>query len=268
MRLANKVALVIGAGQTDGDTIGNGRATALLFAQEGAKVFAVDKRLASAEETCAQIAAQGGTACACGADITREDDCAALVAKCLDVYGRIDVLHNNVGIMSGDAESVDLAEEVWDSIMNTNLKGMFLTIKHVLPQMRAQNGGSIVNVSSTGALSSGGPHVAYNVSKSAVNALTRQLVLENAPYNVRINAIMPGLMDTPMAIEEISRTSAIDKRELRRSRDALVPLGRKMGTGWDVAYAALFAASDESRFMTGAVIPLDGGQSLEGGEWQ
>ena len=260
MRLRDRVAIVVGAGQTPGETIGNGRATAILFAREGARVLLVDRRLESAEETQAMIKQEGGEATTVEADITRDEDCAALTRACIEGYGRIDVLHNNVGIGSGDAGPTHLTEQAWQQIFDVNLKGMFLTCKHVLPVMREQRAGSIVNISSIAAICSVGM-LAYKTSKAGVNALTHSLALGNARYGIRVNAIMPGLMNTPMAIEGISRARGIPREQLVSDRDAQVPLGGKMGTGWDVAHAALFLASDEARFITGVLLPVDGGQS-------
>lgn len=265
MRLDNKVAMVMGAGQTPGETIGNGRATAILFAREGARVFLVDHRLDSARDTQSMIEQEGGEAQSFPADITKETDCRACAEACVEAYGRIDILHNNAGILTHDKETTELAEADWDRIMAVNLKGMFLTCKHVLPTMRAQGTGAIVNISSTAALWSGNGFLAYNTSKAGVNALTCNLALENAPYGIRANAIMPGLMNTPMAIEGISAERGIPRAELIEQRDAEVPLGGKMGTAWDVAHAALFLASDEARFITGAILPVDGGRFLRRG---
>ena len=260
MRLENKVAIVVGAGQTPGDTIGNGRATAILFAREGARVVLVDYRYDSALETQAMIELEGGTCFSVKADVTREEDCNAFVDAAVATYGKIDVLHNNVGIGGGDDEILSLTEESWDRIMTVNLKGVFLSSRSTLPVMREQRSGSIINISSIAAICSTSI-VAYKTSKAGVNALTHQIALENAKYNIRANTIMPGLMNTPMAIEGISKARGIAKDELIRQRDASVPLGKKMGTAWDVAYAALFLASDEAKFITGVMLPVDGGQS-------
>ena len=260
MRLKNKVAIVVGAGQTPGETIGNGRATAILFAREGARVVLVDYNYESALETQGLIEADGGTCFSVKADVTREEDCQGFVRAAAEAYGRVDVLHNNVGIGGSDDEILSLTEESWDRIMSVNLKGMFLSSRSVLPVMREQRGGSIINISSIAAVCSTSI-VAYKTSKAGVNALTHQIALENARHNIRANAIMPGLMNTPMAIEGISRSRGVPKEDLIRQRDASVPLGGKMGTAWDVAYAALFLASDEARFITGVMLPVDGGQS-------
>lgn len=260
MRLKDKVAIVVGAGQTPGDTIGNGRATAILFAREGARVVLVDNNYDSALETKSFIDAEGGTCIPYEADVTRQDDCDAFVRVAVEAYGHVDVLHNNVGIGTGDDEILSLTEQSWDKIMSVNLKGMFLSSRSVLPLMREQLSGAIINISSIAAVCSSNI-IAYKTSKAGVNALTHQIAMENARYNIRANAIMPGLMNTPMAIEGISRARGIPKDELIRQRDERVPLGGKMGTAWDVAYAALFLASDEARFITGVILPVDGGQS-------
>jgi NAD(P)-dependent dehydrogenase (short-subunit alcohol dehydrogenase family) len=260
MRLKDKVAIVVGAGQTPGDTIGNGRATAILFAREGARVLLVDNNLESVLETQRLIEAERGICSAVKADFTNQQDCETFVRAATQEYGRIDVLHNNVGIGGANDEILSLTEESWDRIMTVNLKGMFLSCRSVLPVMREQRSGSIINISSIAAVCSTGI-VAYKTSKAGVNALTHQIALENAKYNIRANAIMPGLMNTPMAIEGISRARGIPKEDLIRTRDASVPLGAKMGTAWDVGYAALFLASDEAKFITGVILPVDGGQS-------
>ena len=260
MWLKNKVAIVIGAGQTPGETIGNGRATAIRFAKEGARVLLVDKRPDSAEETARMISAAAGEASVLGADITVEDDCQTLAKTCVSRYGRIDILHNNVGVSAGDAGTVDLTEENWERLMGINLKGMFLTIKHVLPVMRAQKEGVIINISSTASLCSGRT-LAYKTAKAGVNAMTQNLAIENAEYGIRVNAILPGLMDTPMAIERRAKEQGVDRETIRRERHARAPLGRRMGTGWDVAAAAVFLASDEARYITGVLLPVDGGLS-------
>ena len=206
------------------------------------------------------IEAEGGRAQAFEADATRESDCRALVAGCVESWGRIDVLHNNVGIGGGDAGPAHVEEEAWDHIMAVNLKSVVLPCKHVLPVMRRQGSGVITNVSSVAAVCSTGI-VAYKTSKAGVNAYTQSLAIGNAKYGIRANVIMPGLMNTPMAIEGISQALGLPKQDLVRQRDAQVPLGAKMGTAWDVAYAALYLASDEAGFVTGVALPVDGGQS-------
>ncbi len=264
MRLQGKKAIVIGAGQTPGETIGNGRATAILFAREGAQVMCVDKRLQSALDTVDMIAKEGGNAFAYEADITKEAANIALVKAAMDKMGRIDILHNNVGIGFGDAQPHRLKEDAYDEIMLVNLKAMWLTCKHVIPIMREQHSGAIVNISSAAAVSSGGI-TAYEISKAGVNKLTQSIAMTNAKHGVRCNVIMPGLMDTPMAIEGNVKARGISREEVRAMRDRIVPLRGKMGTGWDVAYGALYLASDEANFVTGAVLPIDGGHAAKVG---
>ncbi len=263
-RLKDKVAIVIGAGQTPGDTIGNGRATAILFAREGAKVMLVDRELASAQDTQAMIEKEGGNATAYQADVTNKQQVHAAVQACLDTYGRVDILHNNVGIARNDRNILKLAEEDWQHIMDVNVKAMFLTIQAVMPHMVAQGNGAIINISSIASTMSH-PLLAYKVSKAAVNALTQQVAIGAAPKGVRVNAILPGLMDTPMAITEQSRNTTAGAAQVRAARDAQVPLRGKMGDGWDTAYAALFLASDEARFITAELLTVDGGQSRKNG---
>lgn len=259
-RLADKIAIVVGAGQTPGDTIGNGRATAILFAREGATVVAVDRDLASAQETVDRIRSEGGAAEAFEADATNERDCEHLMREVVSRHGRIDVLHNNVGIGGADAGPAHIAEDVWDRILAVNLKSVVFPCKHVLPIMRERRSGAITNISSVAAVCSTGI-VAYKTSKAGMNAYTQSLAIGNARHGIRANVIMPGLMNTPMAIEGISRGTGVAKEELVRRRDALVPLRAQMGTAWDIAYATVFLASDEARFITGVALPVDGGQS-------
>jgi len=258
-RLENKVAIVVGAGQTPGDTIGNGRAISVLFAREGARVMLVDRRLDSALETKSMIDQEGGEAIAFEADIVKEDDCRRIAERCVEAYGRIDVLVNNVGIGEGDRNVVNLSEEAWDKIFDVNLKGMFLTCKYVLPVMEKQESGSIINTSSAAAVCAVG-YVAYKLSKAGVNALTHQIAMKYAKKGIRSNAIQPGLMNTPMAIEGVSKALGKSKEEIITFRDEMVPLKGGMGDAWDTAYAALFLASDESKFITSVILPVDGGQ--------
>jgi NAD(P)-dependent dehydrogenase (short-subunit alcohol dehydrogenase family) len=184
---------------------------------------------------------------------------------CLAAYGRIDILHNNVGIGTGDRELTVLDEKDWDHILSVNLKTAFLACKSVLPVMRQQESGAIVNVSSLAAVAAAVDLTAYKVSKAGLNAMTQVLAIGNAHYGIRVNAIQPGLIETPMAIESLSRERGIPKDELIRDRDARVPLRGKMGTAWDVANAAVFLASDEAQFITGVVLPVDGGQGARVG---
>jgi len=262
-RLKDKVAIIVGAGSTPGDTMGNGRATAILFAREGASVALVDYRKESAEETKKMIDKEGGKSFVIQADVTRAEDCKRMADACAKKYGRIDILHNNVGIGEGGGP-VDLSEEDWDKVVNTNLKSMFLTCKYVLPYMEKQESGAIVNISSMAAIRFAPyPMLAYSASKAGVNALTRSIAMQYAHQGVRSNCIMPGLINTPMAIEGISVRLGIEKEDLIRMRNAAVPMNH-MGEAWDIAYTALFLASDEAKYITGVVIPVDGGLSCKG----
>ncbi|HEX7785610.1 MAG TPA: SDR family NAD(P)-dependent oxidoreductase [Methylomirabilota bacterium] len=263
-RVEGKAAIVVGGGQTPGETVGNGRATAIVLGREGARVCIVDRDLVSAQETADMIRREGGEAWAHAADVTREADVAALMTAALERFGRIDILHNNVGasLALGDAPATDLTEEAFDRSLAVNLKATWLTCKHALPALR-EAGGSIVNIASMAALNAY-PLVGYKTTKAAVVALTENLAAHNAKYGVRANSILPGLMNTPMAIE--SRVAAgTPREEVIASRDRRVPLGRRMGTGWDVAHAALFLHSDEASFITGIALIVDGGESVSWG---
>jgi NAD(P)-dependent dehydrogenase (short-subunit alcohol dehydrogenase family) len=265
VRLEGKTAVVVGAGQTPGETIGNGRAMAVLFARQGAKVMCVDRDLARAEDTVAQITAEGGEASAFAANITHAADCEALVAAAKNQLGRLDILVNNVGIGGGgDGPTHKATEAAFDRIVAVNLKGMWLTLKAALPLLREDGGGAIVNISSLASLA-GGNQIAYEVTKAGVNRLTTATAQANARYGVRCNAILPGLMDTPMAISGIAEARGESTDAVRAARNATVPLGGKMGTAWDTANAALFLASDEARFITGVLLPVDGGMSVRVG---
>jgi NAD(P)-dependent dehydrogenase (short-subunit alcohol dehydrogenase family) len=263
-RLEGKVAIVVGAGQTVGETIGNGRATAVLFAREGAKVMLVDKDVGSAQETAGMTEAEGGECFVFAGDITREEDCRGIAERCVEECGRIDVLHYNVGKSEGDGEVTQIDIDVWDGLMAMNLRGLYLTCKYVIPVMRRQESGVINAVSSAAAVASGAD-MTYKTSKAGVNALMQSVAVNNARYGIRANSIMPGLMDTPMAIERRAREQNVAREDIRKARDARVPLKRKMGTGWDVAYAALFLASDEAGFITGISLPVDGGSTARVG---
>ena len=263
MRLKGKIAIVVGGGQQPGETTGNGRATCLRFAEEGANVLVVDANLAAAEETVAMIEAKGGAASAHAADISTEAACQSIAEACVKRHGRIDILHNNVGRARGDKGAVELEAGMWDELMALNLRGMFLTIKHVLPVMRRQRSGAIVNISSTSSFASG-QTLTYKTSKGAVNSMTQHMAFENAPYGIRINAILPGLMNTPMAIERRVKERNVTREQVRSERAALVPLAvAEAGNAFDVANAAVFLASDEARYITGVLLPVDGGLLLK-----
>ncbi len=259
MRLKDKIAIVVGAGQSPGEGLGNGRATVLRFAQEGAKVLAVDNNLASAEETVA-MAQPSGECAAFAADVTEEASLAEMVEAARRRWGRVDILHYNVGvsIAGGDAPIEEITEAAFDRVTAINLRGAIMACKHVLPLMRAQRSGVIITISSVAAWENY-PYVAYKASKAGLIAFTQQVAVQNAAYGVRANAILPGLMDTPMAVDTRARVSGKSRAEVAAARDARVPLRHKMGTAWDVANAALFLASDEANFITGVALPVDGG---------
>jgi NAD(P)-dependent dehydrogenase (short-subunit alcohol dehydrogenase family) len=260
MRLEGKIAIIVGAGQSPGEGMGNGRATVLRFAREGAKVLAVDRAFAAAEETAAMVKKEGGECVAFEADVTREATLKAAVAAAEQRWGRVDILHNNVGvsIAGGDASPLDITEEAFDRIAAINLRGTIMACKHVLPVMRRQRSGAIINISSVAAWENY-PYVAYKATKAGMIAYTQQLAIHNAGYGIRANVILPGLMDTPMAVDTRARTSGRPRAEVAAERDARVPLRNRMGTAWDVANAALFLASDEASFITGVALPVDGG---------
>ena len=260
MRLEDKIAIIIGAGQSPGEGIGNGRATTLRFAQEGARILAVDRDLAAAEATAALARKEGPECVAFAADVTKEAMLQAAIADAHQRWGRIDILHYNVGvsIAGGDASPLEITEEAFDRISAINLRGAVMAAKHVLPIMRAQRAGCIVNISSVAAWEDY-PYVAYKATKAALVAFTKQVAIRNAEYGVRANVILPGLMDTPMAVDTRARATGKSRAEVAAGRDARVPLRHKMGTAWDVANAALFLASDEANFITGVALPVDGG---------
>ena len=260
LRLDGQAAIVVGGGQTPGQTIGNGRATAITYARAGARVLVADRDLDAAAATVAEITAEGGDAVPFRADVTDEADIAAMVADACDRWGRLDILHNNVGISvaGGDAEISKIEGEAFDRIMAINLKSMVLAIKHALPVMRGQQSGNIVNISSTAAHEDY-PWVTYKASKAAAKAMTEQVALQNAPHGIRVNCIQPGLMNTPMAVDARMDAWDMTREEVVAMRDAKVPLGGKMGTAWDVANAALFLVSEEARFITGVTLMVDGG---------
>lgn len=262
MRLEGKTAVIMGAGQapTSGDIIGNGRATALTFGREGAKVLCVDRHLDSAKETAEMVVAKGGTAEAVAADVTDENQVKAAISACASAWGRLDILHNNVGLSveAGDAPMDVLKQEDFARIMDVNLFGCILACRHALPIMRAQMSGAIVNISSASAYWTGHPTIAYPASKAAMVTFTRQLALQNAEYGIRANAILPGLMNTPMAVDRRMDATGRTRADIEAERDGKVPLLNKMGDAWDVANAALFLASDEARFVSGVELPVDG----------
>ena len=263
-RLKDKVALVVGAGSI-GPGWGNGKATAVTFAREGARVFCADVNQTAAEETAAIIKGEGGSAMVHRADASKAADVVAMVEACASAYGRIDVLDNNVGIAEFGGV-VEVSEAAWDKVFAVNLKSAYLTMKHVIPLMDRQGGGSIINISSVASIRySGIPYATYYATKAALNHLTRTTAVEYAHKRIRVNAILPGLMKTPMVEKsaELAQTYAGgDVEEMWRVRDRQVPMGFG-GEAWDIAWAAVYLASDESRYVTGIELVVDGGLTLK-----
>ena len=259
-RLKDKVALVTGAGSI-GPGWGNGKATAVLFAREGAKVFAADLRLAAALETKRIIEGEGGACEAVACDVSKAKEVAAMVDACMKAFGRVDVLHNNVGIVEVGGP-VEASEESWDRVNDVNLKSIFLTCKHVLPHMERQGKGAIVNIASVSGIRwTGVSYVSYSATKAAVIHLTRVVALQYARAGIRANSILPGLMNTPMVHASLVGAYGANADEMVAKRDAQCPMGR-MGDAWDVAYAALFLASDEAKYITGTELIVDGGLTV------
>lgn len=259
-RLQDKVAIITGAGCV-GPGWGNGRAEAVLFAQEGARIFAVDRDASALEETIARVNEVGGAMVTHLCDMTDNAAVQAMVAACVSHWGRVDVLVNNVG-GSQRGGPVDLTEPQWDAQMDYNLKSVFLACKHVLPVMVAQGGGAIVNTSSTSGIRwTGSAQVGYAASKAGVIQFSRVTAVEYAKHGIRVNTVVPGQMHTPMVEARLAgqRTGG-DVESLLKSRVARIPLGF-MGDGRDTAAAALFLASDEARFVTGTELVVDGGMS-------
>ncbi len=257
-RLAGKRAIVTGAGQQPGDTIGNGRAIALRFAQEGARVLCVDREGDRAEAVAAEILSAGGQALALAADVVTDGE--AIVAAALEALGGIDVLVNNVGIgHAGDGPAHRCDDAAFETVFAVNFTGARRLIAAVLAPMREAGAGSIVNISSLAA-TAGANMIAYEVSKAALNRLTIATALGSAAAGVRCNAILPGLIDTPMGVGGTALRDGRGLEEQRAVRAKMVPLKGGMGQAADVANAALFLASEEARFITGALLPVDGGQ--------
>jgi NAD(P)-dependent dehydrogenase (short-subunit alcohol dehydrogenase family) len=259
-RLADRVAVVVGAGQTAGETIGNGRATAVTFGREGAQLVLVDRDAATLEETAELVRKEGVDVTTVVADVAADDGPDRIVRAATDAYGRIDVLHNNVGIGAGDGPPHHLDDDAYDRIMDVNLRAMWRTCRAAVPVLRQSGHGAIVNVSSLASIAAAGNLTAYKISKAGVNALTQNLAVTNAKHGVRANAILPGFIDTPMAVDAPARALDSDRAAVAAFRASVVPLGRQ-GTAWDVANAALFLASDEAAFITGVLLAVDGGQS-------
>lgn len=264
-RLKGKVAIVTGAGSI-GPGMGNGKATAILFAREGARVMLVDLNPEAAEETKYIIDEEEGECVVFQADVSKSGDCKSMVAKCIQTFGRVDILHNNVAL-GAHGGPVEISEEDWDRVMEVNLKSIFLTCKYALPYMEKQDSGSIINISSIVAIrSEQASLLAYAVSKAGVIALTREVAIQYAAKGIRANAILPGLMKTPRVAYYYKDVWGRDVEEMWRRRDAMSPTG-KQGDAWDIAHASLFLASDEAKYITGTTLIVDGGITQTMKQW-
>ena len=246
-----------GAGSA-GPGMGNGKASAILYAREGAKVMVADYRLDAAEETEKIIKQEGGECITFKADVSKSGDCKSMVEKCIEVYGKIDILHNNVGILVFGGP-IELSEEDWDRVVDVNLKSMFLTCKYALPYMVKQGNGSIINISSVaGIRAMAAPTISYEATKAGIIGLTRDIAIQYAAKGVRANTILPGYMRTPMVAASVKQAYGKDIDEAHRKRDAMCPPGHQ-GEAWDVAYMALYLASDESKYVSASSFVVDGG---------
>ena len=260
-RLQDRVAIVTGAGSV-GPGWGNGRATAVRFAEEGARIFAVDRDLDRLSETVERVKAAGGEIEVRSCDVTDSQSVAAMAAACVAHYGRIDILVNNVG-GSAPGGPVEMSEEVWDAQVDFNLKSVFLTLKHVLPVMEKQGKGAIVNLASTSGIRfTGAFQVGYAATKAGVIQMSRVVAVQNAGKGIRVNTVIPGQLHTPMVEARLAgQRAGGDLEALLKQRLKRIPAGF-MGDGRDTANAALYLASDEARFVTGAEIVVDGGMSV------
>lgn len=256
-RLQGKVAIVTGAG-TRGDGIGNGKACAVLYAREGARVVAADIDQELAQATAELIRSEGGDCIAVKADVSKADDCRTMVEACIASFGRLDVLHNNVGITNSGGP-VDYTEEQWDRMMNVNAKSMFLTAKFALPHMERQRSGSVVNIGSiNGERAIPFPKFAYAASKGAMIAMSREIAIQYAPMGIRSNVVLVGLIRSPIVEQNNVGLYGGELEAMWKKRDAMSPTG-KQGEVWDIAQASVFFASDESKYVNGTVLPVDGG---------
>jgi NAD(P)-dependent dehydrogenase (short-subunit alcohol dehydrogenase family) len=251
-RLKGKVALVTGSGSS-GPGVGNGKATATLFAREGAKVVCVDQVVQRAAETVAAIEAEGGVALAVAADVTRRDECDRMASIAMERYGRLDILHNNVGI--GSRQGIrEVTEEAWDRMMAVNLKSMVFSTQAAIPHLEAAGGGSIINIASIAGLRHYAGITAYQTTKAGVIGLTISLAGDLAEKRIRVNAIAPGQVWTPMVAAHMSPTRRAERQQAGLIQDE--------GTPWDIAWGAVYLASDESRWVTGQVLVIDAGVTL------
>ena len=259
-RLKGKVAIIIGAGQSPGEAMGNGRATVIRFAQEGAAVLAVDRNIVSARESLT-MAGDNVDGQAFEADVAKSETVQGAIDAAMTRWGRIDILHYNVGVsvMGGEQTLDKLTDDVFDLVNSINLRGAIMAAKFVQPIMRKQRSGVLINVSSITAIETFTPLVAYRTSKAGMLAFTQQFAMENAAYGIRANAILPGLMATSMSVDTRMRLTGRSREDIVAERNKKVPLRAQGGSAWDVANAALFLASDEASFITGVSLPVDGG---------
>ncbi|WP_046863009.1 SDR family NAD(P)-dependent oxidoreductase [Microvirga massiliensis] len=261
-KLQDRVAIVFGAGSV-GEGWGNGKASAVAYARAGARVACVDMNETAARATADIIAGEGGKAIALRADVTRLDEVRAATEETVRALGRLDVLHNNVGITAAGGP-VEASEESWDRVMSVNVKSMFFTCKCALPIMVEQGRGAIINISSLAGIRwTGYNYSSYYASKAAVINFTRGVAIEYAARGIRANSILPGLMDTPHIYQQIT-TFYASVEEMVQARHKLSPTGR-MGTAWDVANAAVFLASDDAAYINGVELPVDGGLHAKAG---
>lgn len=258
MRFRDKAVLVVGAGSI-GPGWGNGKAAAVLYAREGARVLAADINPDAARETQEIILGEGGICEVAQVDVTAENSVKSLFARMREVFGGIDVLHNNVGLTK-PGSTVEETVEDWDRIFAINLRSMFLTCREAIPMMIERGGGAIINISSISSMRSlGTPMASYDASKAGVNEFTRSIAIEYATQGIRANVVTPGLMDTPTIVAPFSQIAGADALdEVRRRRAEAVPM-KRMGDAWDIAHAALFLASDHARYITGQNLVVDGG---------
>lgn len=256
-KLNGRVALVFGAGSMKSGGLSNGKATAVTYARAGAKVVAVDIDRAAAEETAGMIREEGGECLVFAADVSKAAEVDSVVAETMKAHGRIDVLHNNVGLLEF-ASYANTSEELWDRVMAINVKGMFLACKAVLPHMVAQKIGAIVNISALASVRYLGAVVTYMTSKAAVNGFTHSVAIEYAPHGIRCNAILPGFIDTPIGLSVYERGDPAEVEQRMAYRNSKLP-GGESGDAWDIANAALFLASDDARHVNGVLLPVDAG---------
>jgi len=256
-RLAGKTAIATGAGSR-ADGIGNGRASAILLARHGARVALLDNARDWVEATARMIDAEGGEYCVIDADVSNPADCAASVAETVRRWGRLDILVNNVGIAGPPGTAVEVDPDAWDQAMRVNVSSMVLMAKHAIPEMRKLGAGAIVNIASVAGLTGGHPNLLYATSKGAIVQLTRAMAAQHGAEGIRVNCIAPGMVYTPMVY---SRGMSPELRDARRRRSLL----QTEGTGWDIGNGVLYLVSDEARWVTGVVLPIDAGATAAAG---